>query len=335
MNLSKREYKKILNSKASMEEKHRCLIGNSCYEIGIEDCGVAYVSSLLKFDIGRLEPYEFNENTMSFFRSSYLSTYYKNSIRKLLKDEILDESTINTLSSEKDINDMTEEEIKALKEAIDNYCCKEDREYTPNVSYYLVNYLYKLNGNGPTSYIKNNIPGYKIAEHIMYTSGISSTRPDFYSGRGVKTCDLDSPQLVSIFLKLVTLDKNYAISFAKMVLSMKILGATEFMESFYTLASNHFEFEKENISTDNNSLNSTPRDRLIPQAFATVVTVLGERHSESVDIELTEFMKKSFIRKIKPVLDKIDPNFDYGDYSPNGFMFESEISWYKPIRRVR
>ena len=166
----------------------------------------------------------------------------------------------------------------------------------------------------------------------MYTSGIGSVRPDFYSGRGVKKCDLDYLQLVEIFLKLIVLDKKYAIAFANMVLSIKTLGATEFMESFYNLGRNNFVFEQETISNKNNSLNSTPQERLSSQAVAVVANVLGNKQEESVDISLTESMKRSFIEEIKELLDTIDPNFDYGDYSPSGY---ESFGWGKPHMRLR
>ena len=331
MNLTSKEYRNIidesrLDCKLSMEERLSMLIGKSCEEEDIKDCGVVYVSEKLLLDWGRTHLLVFSEEAMAFFRSTFLSDYFKSSIKTLLEDEELDEVTLNALNGEKDINDMSEEEVKAIIDAINKYCQKEDRKYLPNIAYYIDHYLYKLNGPGVMSYIKNNISGREIAEQIVFTSGIPSTRPEFFAGCGVRPWNFNSDNLTEMFLKLMTIDKQYAIAFAKMVLKVKILCETEFMESFYDLGAHDFEISKTKICDNSYSLNSVPQERLNSTALAYAflahangTTSKSAEIKESEDMQTTESIKRTFIKEIKPLLDKIAPDFDYEGYEQDEF----------------
>ena len=75
----------------------------------------------------------------------------------------------------------------------------------------------------------------------MITSGLNP-RASYYSGRGVMYCDLNPDNLTAIFSKLLKIDTKFALNFVKMVLDMKTLGATEFINSFTSLGINNFEY---------------------------------------------------------------------------------------------
>lgn len=72
-----------------------------------------------------------------------------------------------------------------------------------------------------------------------------STRPEYYSGRGAITCDLNGNQLEKIFqgIKKEFGDKA-AQNFVKMVDDIKILSATTFLEELYMLFYNDWKYKK-------------------------------------------------------------------------------------------
>jgi len=72
-----------------------------------------------------------------------------------------------------------------------------------------------------------------------------STRPEFYSGRGAITCDLNGNILEGIYqgIKKEFGDKP-AENFVKMVEDIKVLSATTFLEELYVLCSNNWKYRK-------------------------------------------------------------------------------------------
>lgn len=155
---------------------HKELIGKNVkpyeYLERIVDGGVKLVVDLFERDNGKGSVYNYSFSESEFIKSTYLSNYFKDSIKQLLGNDI-DNELANILSSDKDINDMDEAEIKIIEENLDRFY--SDPEYKPvsNVSASFMTYLYKLDGDGVTSYIKNNIPKDKIAWQIMFTAGLN------------------------------------------------------------------------------------------------------------------------------------------------------------------
>lgn len=294
-------------------EKHKLLRGKTCSDedVIIRDFGVKYVYDLFNEASGRTIVYNYNEGAQEFFESKYLSDYYKDSIKELLKDDLSDENSNNKklleiLNNDKDVNDMTEEEIKMLHSAIkDHYSVEDNNEY--NVSNYFISYLYKLNGEGPTSYLKHSIPASKIASHIMWTSGLND-RASYYSGRGVNYSDLGVNNLVAMFEKLLRLDVNYAFNFAKMVCLMKTLGATEFINTFFSFAKNEFSTDGLFFKADesNCSFNDAYGEERDVIAFASLMSSLS-RGDDEYQLRASQNMKRQFLRTIKDYVNKIDP----------------------------
>jgi hypothetical protein len=81
----------------------------------------------------------------------------------------------------------------------------------------------------------------KSIEQLISESRMSS-RPAFYSGRGVATCDLDVGQLLIIYRGI---QKEYGESAGKayilMIKELPLLTATDFLLSLHYLASHNFE----------------------------------------------------------------------------------------------
>jgi hypothetical protein len=72
-----------------------------------------------------------------------------------------------------------------------------------------------------------------------------STRPEFYSGRGAITCDLNGEILEGIYKGIKKeFGENSAKNFVKMVDDIKVLSATTFLEELYVLFSNDWKYRK-------------------------------------------------------------------------------------------
>ena len=86
----------------------------------IDDCAVELLSRFLTMDWGRSIVIEYTKEQKKFIKSDYLSNFFKKSIKEMLGDTIAEEVN-KVLNSDKNINDMTEEEIKIIREGIEEY----------------------------------------------------------------------------------------------------------------------------------------------------------------------------------------------------------------------
>lgn len=304
-----REIESSVDSNMSEEkliEVHKMLVGKSSkgeYR-EIEDCGVEFISEFLDCDRKTIV-YEYSKEAKKFINSKYLSDYFKASIREFLSDKDLSIEVLNALNSDKLINEMSEEEITAIYMAIKPYLPRIKN----NAANSFMQLLYKLNGTGVISFIKNNISTTDLARHILVTSGVGD-RASYYSGRGVNYGDLNENNLVAIFNKLLNIDADYAMNFVEMVRKMKTLGATEFINSFMSFAACGFKVERTNIVDSNVSFDGAygkARDAL---ALASVLSVMGRSNDQSYQISASEQMKRAFMLRIRPVLLSINPNYD-------------------------
>lgn len=261
----------------------------------IDDCAVDLLSRFLTMDWGRSIVIEYTKEQKKFIKSTYLSNFFKESIKEMLGDTI-SEKVNEVLNSEKNINDMTEEEIKTIREAIEEYYRINRKSPKSNISSRFMSYIYKLNGKGVASYIKNNIPPYELAKHMLITSGVND-RASYYSGRGVNYGDLSDKNLAAIYKKLYILDYKYASSFVWLVNNMRTLGATEFIESFLNLGRVGFDTTKYNIVSDKN----ISLDGLKGEAAYLVGAISffeTSRRNEEYQIDASECMKLAFHRRI-------------------------------------
>lgn len=268
----------------------------------IEDCAVDLVSNLLKMDWGRSIVIEYTKAQKMFFKSEYLSTYFKESIKEMLEDSISQELEI-LLNSDKNIGDMSSEEIKMIKREIDEYYKINGKSKKWNISSRFMSYIYKLNSKGSIEYIKNNTYPSELAREILYTSGLNA-RSSYYSGRGVNYGDLNDKHLAEIYKKLLILDENYAKSFVWLVDNMKTLGATEFIDSFINLGYANFDHTKFDVRSDRNiSLDGLEGNALL--AVGMIALCETGRRSKYHYGRSTEMMKMSFHGKIDRIHEKV------------------------------
>ena len=297
---------------------HKRLIGKTCknrYD-EIKDCGVKFIYNVLCRDWGRSMVYYYSKGENDFIDSKYLSDYFKTSIKELLGSENISDEVKNAINSNKSFNDMSEEEIKAIYSSIQGFYEKA-KERPTNVASFIMLYLYKLDGKGVTSFIKNNVNKRDLASHILCTCGLND-RASYYSGRGVNHSDLNDGNLVAIFRKLLKLDENYAIEFVEMVKQIKTLGATEFINSFMNFAANGFKTENLQIDDSNISVDGLYGETRDAAAFVSILTAMSRGNDTYYQKTATEEMKNSFISRIAPILMKINPDSMQGYENPYG-----------------
>lgn len=300
---------------------HKRLIGKTCksdyYEI--KDCGVKFIYNILLRDWGRSMVYNYSKGAGDFIDSKYLSDYFKTSIKELLASENISDEVNNAIDSDKLFNDMSEGEIKAIYSSIQEFY-KKAKEKPTNVASFIMLYLYKLDGKGVISFIKNNVDHRDLASHILRTCGLND-RASYYSGRGVNYSDLSDRNLVAIFRKLLKLDKNYAIEFVEMVKQMKTLGATEFINSFMNFAANGFKTENLQLDDSNISVDGLYDETRDTAAFVSILTAMSRGNDMNHQVYASNEMKNSFISRVAPILMTIDPehmdkyNYTDGDFA--------------------
>lgn len=73
-----------------------------------------------------------------------------------------------------------------------------------------------------------------------------STRPEYYSGRGAITCDLNSDMLFGIHKDIIEVyGEDAGKEFVKMVDAIKVISATAFLNALYELYYNNWECKME------------------------------------------------------------------------------------------
>lgn len=282
-------------------EAHKKLMGkvceNSYYEI--KDCGIEFIRKFLLRDWGRSIVYHYSEGASRFIKSKYLSDYVKNGIKEMLLDDSLNSRVLRILDGNKMINQMNEEEIRDIYFSLRKYCLKSG-----NMDVRLLNdfmaYLYKLDGNGVVSFIKNNVSNRELASQILLTSGLVDCA-SYYAGRGVNLGDLNEENLVAIFKKLWVIDRYYAVNFKKMVSEMKTLGATEFINSFNNLAINDFRYKGLEGYDNNFSLDGVYGNA---RGMVGLVVIASARNEvdKNYQILVTERIKTMFLLEVMPIL---------------------------------
>ena len=301
---------KVNRAKSAQEiiDVHLKLIGASCYDGGfnVYNCANKLITDMLYADDGRNFAYFYSKAKIDFLNSKYLSEYYKKIIKHLLSGEELSEEVINVLNSDKDTNEMSESEIKGIRQAIDEYASKE---YSVNrsLAYTLFDYLLKLDGVGPISYIKNNVSPSSLADYMLMTSGLS-TRASYYAGRGVVRSDLNEDNLFCIFKKVL----KYAspVDFVVMVNNLQTLGATEFINAFYNLAKNGFKYDGK-LNADSCSLDDLYDERRnivmglyaigrLSQNDENSQQLATKRIKDSFNDMVIPYLPEEFIKDLKP-----------------------------------
>ena len=117
-----------------------------------------------------------------------------------------------------------------------------------------------------------------------------SGRPEFYSGRGAITDDLNDQKLERIYEKIErAYGKETAQNFAQMVADIPVLSATDFLLSLYQLEANEWKWEERLLSHHNGIYHTD-----IPTAMGTVLSVLGGGSNKRDE---TRVIRNSFLQR--------------------------------------
>lgn len=131
------------------------------------------------------------------------------------------------------------------------------------------------------------------AREIVYSAGMSD-EPEYYSGRGATTSDLDGDILYNIYIQIKEkLGTNQANEFVTMVENLKELSATNFLNALYFLERNNWKYKQFRESKIDLGCDRPGREAI---AFATIAEALFQTRYSRPD--QTEYIKREFFRKI-------------------------------------
>ena len=136
-----------------------------------------------------------------------------------------------------------------------------------------------------------------------------STRPEYYSGRGAITCDLNGKMLEGIYQGI---KKEYGVNaaknFVKMINNIKVLSATTFLQELYNLFYNKWKYinKKEHAAGVAVGKDENGDYDLIGGMFGMMEAMMGSGRDE------TQSIKTGFL-----IRHGIKPKGRY--YSSNGY----------------
>lgn len=125
-------------------------------------------------------------------------------------------------------------------------------------------------------------------ETIVRKAGMSS-RPEYYSGRGATTSDLNDEKLERIYEAIKKEHgQKAADNYVKMVAEMEKLSATDFLLNLYGLDSNKWKYEKRLLGNKNGIYAGK-----LESALGTVACVLtGDNERDQTDYIRNEFLRR-------------------------------------------
>lgn len=295
----------------------------------IDDLGDRFIREFLERDHGKNKPYNYTKGGERFLQSKFLSEYFKSKINRLLMNNIIlllatSKSSVDVFSlikSNKMFNQMTEAEISSIVEAVE---IVEKHSKNGCNSNLLFTYLYHLNGEGATSYIKNHVSPSEFANQILATSGVHPVA-SYYSGRGVNLGDLSDSHLVSIFKKLLKYDVTYAYNFVEFVQKMNVLDATQFITCFKNFAQDGFCVKSNHISSDSYSFEGIDSNYFYPYTYL-MVECSSFAQSLNLQKEKSKLIKQAFVLEINPILQKVYSNYELVQGENYGQTYFRKIS---------
>jgi hypothetical protein len=146
----------------------------------------------------------------------------------------------------------------------------------------------------------------KSAIEIVDSIGMSF-RPEYFSGRGATTTDLNGEMLFKIYNSIKKENgERAAEAYVEMVKSIKTLSATNFLNSLYLLEACKWVYKKSDFESDSDL--GPDCDGRIGVAFATIANTLSNG-----DRDDTFFIRNSFMHKIGQPSEKPKSPWLYAD----------------------
>ena len=307
-----------MKSEREIVHAYQSLAGQSYQfeHLKIDDLGDRFLQEFLERNYKKTKPYNYTKGGERFLQSKILSDYFKNKVNRLLMDNIIlvlavAKSPVDVFSlvkSNKSFNQMTEDEISSIVEAVEIIEKKSKKPHKDCNTQLLFTYLYHLNGEGVTTYIKNHVTNLDFANHILATSGVHPVA-SYYSGRGVNLGDLSYSHLTAIFKKLLKYDVTYAYNFVEFVQKMNILDATQFITCFKVFAQNGFCVKTDHVASDSYSFDGIDQTHCYPYTYL-ISECSSFMESFNLQKEKSKIIKQGFVHEITPILQKIYANYE-------------------------
>lgn len=134
----------------------------------------------------------------------------------------------------------------------------------------------------------------KLDVREIVTSCNMSARPEYYSGRGAITSDLNYDILQKIYKKIENLDKNAAKNFVRMVRDIPKMSATDFLINLYNLESNKWKWNKNLLNPTKGVYVNGETDE---QKFANGMFTIAEVRAGNNERDETHSIKDGFLIK--------------------------------------
>ena len=128
-----------------------------------------------------------------------------------------------------------------------------------------------------------------------------STRPEYYSGRGVTESDLNARQLATIYRGLLhgegtDFPKGAAENFLLMVKNLSYLTASDFLTALYALDARNYTIVPEDA---HQAVHIGPDDETrVPAAMAGMFSFLGNKRSDEEEKMRSNGIKYTFLRAV-------------------------------------
>lgn len=236
-------------------------------------------------------------------KSKTLSDAYKKILKLEFENNEEYKKYLLVLDQDKNINDMSEEEITCI-------CRLIDASKDNYLKWSIDSYLYRLDGEGVREYVKNNLCNRGFVDHLLRSTGINP-RSSYYSGCGVNPDNLNSNQIAAIFRKIFKLDQTYAREYVRLVLHLQTLGATEFIDNLNYFATNGFTIEGLGLSDNQVSLDGLYDEQRDMVSLISIYAMRGR--DKNSQILQSNRMKEEFLRSIEDILEEYMPDFKYDD----------------------
>ena len=147
--------------------------------------------------------------------------------------------------------------------------------------------------------MERNLEGFIDAKQIIQEAGMS-TRPEFYSGRGATSSDLNDDILENVYRLIQQAHgakgDEHAKQFAQMVADIPVLSATDFLLTLYKLELHDWKWDKNILGNENGIYVDGPTDAAkFAVGMATIGNVMfGSRSRER---DQTEYIRRLFLNR--------------------------------------
>lgn len=224
---------------------------------------------------------------------------------------------LSILNSDKQINDMSEEEIKTIYSVVADIIINANREgkNISSIANNIGDYLFRLNGPGVTSFIINNADRQSLANCILNISGINIDINSYMLGYGVDLEKLNSNNLYIIFEQLLKLNRDYAIEFVNMVMNMKVLDVIAFINTFNKFVANEFRIDESMIARNDSYKDIYSRNN---DKTHMLLSTMFNLPNKQTSLDITSDIKRDFLLQVMSIMNRYDPEFVKKYYGLNG-----------------